>query len=1836
MSAANPLHLAISTVLRGAGGGQPKQRQPVESPDSLRSIAYARIVDLVSEGEIFGFADQANPLSCVFFNETPVANADGSLNFKNVQIDSRVGTQAQDYLPNFDGVESENLVNVELRYDTPWTRAIANLNLNAIRIRLAVPILTKTNTSNGDTGGSSISYRIELSTDGGSYQPLITTAITGKTTTKYVRSHRINLPTATTGWTVRVVRLTADSTSSSLQNTSFVEAFTEIIDAKLRMPMSAMVSTIVDAEQFNNIPARAFHLKGRLIRVPSNYDPDTRVYTGVWDGTFQTRWSNNPAWVFYDMALNSRYGLGHLLTPDLVDKWALYKIAQYCDELVDDGFGGQEPRFTCNVYLQAQNDALRVMQDLATVFRGIIYANGGAVTAVGDMPEDPVYTYTPANVIDGKFTYSGSARKVRHTVALVSWSDMSDFGRAKVEYVDDPEGIARYGIQQTELIAVGCTSRGQARRFGRYLLATERYETDTVAFGVGLDGTIAAPGKIVNVADPLRAGERRGGRIKAAGVNYVDVDFMSATASAGDTLVITLPTGVTERLEIQSIVGARITTTANFTAVPVTQSIWAIDSGENPLQTFRVLSVAEASERKGYMITALKHVPGKFAYADSGEPIEVPPVNAPWNLISAPTGLVISAQDVVDTNVVMKVVNLSWNPVADATAYEVQWRQNDGSWINLGKAGTVNIDIPGVKPGPFEVQVTAINAMGVRSIAAFGGPYDVTEVAEPPGFVDTLNASIAAALTTANNAQAVADGVIDTFWQPTPPATAKDGDVWYDTANGNLIHRYVSGSWVEAQDDEIALAIFAASTAQATADGKVKLFVGSTPPVSGYQLNDLWFNTTLKATFRYNGTDWSTAVADVTLDQLGGNGINLVPDQYSYYESATLPTGYTGANAALAIVAGGKVSPNSLRLTAGSALTYAYFDYTGISAPQFPRTAGKKYIVSAWVMCATAAIPVNDVHMYMRGKPSDIAASTATGNGIIPANTWARVSAIVDTAPITSTDNKLTAFVLFNNTVNGRQYFVDGLMVEEALGTLNKASAYVRGTAGGVALSALIAAQSAQATADGAIDIYHQASPPAIGGVNAKIGDYWQDTDDGKWYYCNGSSWVDATDSRLPQVITDLQTTNGVVSTKTRLFYQETQPTATALGDMWFKPSENVTRYWNGTGWSLQADNSMATQAASSLVRNGGFEAGVLEWSMDAGFYHQVGGGANIVGTAGLVKGPGAAATSYSARNTTPFAASPDEYVTISAFVQKIGGAANGNVYLDAWFLKPDGTWNGSANVTNYSAATPITGSDWRQLFGTVRVPAGTGLMHVVLSTYDHTSGYWSFDQVRAAKKDDSNLAVGNNLVPNSTFGGENGDLSPWAAGWNPNGAVVTFKNQRVAWTYGPPYKPPAGAGGRRVEFRQAGTTTGSPGVVDWSATHKMRVKPNQRYEMYCWAAPYRCAMQLVVAWYDSTGAYIIEAGTAWSADNAGAGELPNKGVQVGAFTTAPANAAYASIFFRKSNTTSGADSVVFIEQPFFGEARANQVEFSAYTDGPLWSADEVNYGAVSSPISNDDIFAVSLARRLGLRVKGSRHTLGGARNTRTSLVVGTPSVRTATALTATSAGVVSVNAHTLEVNGESIAYAAVASAVTGLTQNVTYLIYTIDPYLDGGTRTYFATTSTLSVQQAAEGYVAMGNVTIPTSGSAGGGGGGGGIDPCVAIDMHMPNGIYAHQVEEAEQIACWDESDEPGVEYVPVESNYPVDLVECIRIESESGAAVVASHCTPMTLRNHTITYMPEMLGEEVLVNRNGELKWERVVKLEWVGKRTVAKIKVHQRCYFAGETADATIATHNPTYKP
>ena len=738
--------LALATACRdlvGAGGkGGSNARTPVETPDSLRSIARARILDFIAEGELRGLvADNQS----IYLDQVPIQNGDGTLNFQGVRIETRSGTQDQAHIAGFPSVENEIAVNVELRSDSPVVRTAAGADLSAVRVRLAVPALQKIDTSNGDTNGYSISYAIDVATNGGPYSTVLSSAFTGKTTTQYERSHRIDLP-AGSQWQVRIRRLTPNANSGTVSDTVNVLSLTEVIDAKLRYPNCALAAVEVDASQFQNIPTRAYRIWGRIVRIPSNYNPLTRAYTGVWDGTFKSGWTNNPAWAFFDIVTNDRFGLGHRIPLDWVDKWRLYQIAQYCDQLVSDGQGNMEPRFTCSLYLQTRADAYRVLQDMASMFRGISFYAAGQVMASADMPADPVFTYSQANVIDGRFTYEGSGRKTRHTVALVSWTDPDDFGRQKVEPVQYMPGVQRYGIQQTEVTAIGCHSRSQAQRFGNHSLYTANLDTETVSFGVGLDVLGCMPGDIIQVADPARAGRRNGGRVRSATTDTLILDKLPETIAPGDTLRATLPTGKTQARTVQSITGNAVKVTAPWSSVPVAQSVWSLESAELALQQFRVLSVVEnpITDEDGitYRVTALKHVPGKYAAIDDGTRLELPPISIiPPSVQPPPTNVQLSSHSVIDQGIATHVLTIAWDAADKAIAYDVEWRRDDLDWVRAGRVATASIEVRGVYAGNYLARVRAINALNAVSQPALSALTVITGKTEAPPALTSLTTS---------------------------------------------------------------------------------------------------------------------------------------------------------------------------------------------------------------------------------------------------------------------------------------------------------------------------------------------------------------------------------------------------------------------------------------------------------------------------------------------------------------------------------------------------------------------------------------------------------------------------------------------------------------------------------------------------------------------------------------------------------------------------------------------------------------------------------------------------------------------------------------------------------------------------------------------------------------------------------------------------------------------------------------------------------------------------------------------------------------------------------------
>ncbi|MBH9725106.1 host specificity protein J [Burkholderia contaminans] len=715
----------------GGGGG--------ESPDNLHSIARAKVFDVISEGPIVGLA---KGMQSVSFDGTPIQNSDGSVNFQNYSVDVRTGTLDQEFMPGFPAVERESAVGVPLNSDAPWVRQVQNTQLSAVRIRFGVPALQRSDPSAG-VSGYRVEYAIDLSVDGGSYAQVLSSAFDGKTTSLYERSHRIELPRATTGWLVRVRRITPNAHSSLIADTVNIEAITEVIDRKLRYPMTALVGMTFDARSFSQVPVRSYHIRGLIIRVPSNYDPETRTYSGAWDGTFKPAWTNNPAWIFYDLLLNDRYGLGKTVDASMIDKWGLYEIARYCDVMVSDGKGGVEPRFTCNCVIQSAADAFKVLQDIAGVFRGISYWGPGAVIASADMPSDPVYVYTAANVIDGAFRYVGSERKTRYTVALVSYNDPSNQYKQAVEYVPDDDGIARYGVIKTQVTAFGCTSQAQAHRLGRWLLLTSRYESGTVSFKVGMDGVLVGPGQVIAIADPRKAGRRIGGRIRAAAGNIVTLD-KAPTVAPGDRFTAILPSGIAQYRAVKSVAGDVLTLVDRFDADPVPGAVWMLENAEVAAQLYRVVSVQEGDDdgRIEYTITATMHEPGKYAAIDDGAQIQQRPVTVvPPSVQAPPTNMRMTTYSAIDQGISKTTMVIAWGAADNAVAYLPEWRKDNGEWISIARTGGLQVEVPGIYQGRYVARVRAQNVMGVTSLPAISAETQLNGKTTPPPAVASLRAT---------------------------------------------------------------------------------------------------------------------------------------------------------------------------------------------------------------------------------------------------------------------------------------------------------------------------------------------------------------------------------------------------------------------------------------------------------------------------------------------------------------------------------------------------------------------------------------------------------------------------------------------------------------------------------------------------------------------------------------------------------------------------------------------------------------------------------------------------------------------------------------------------------------------------------------------------------------------------------------------------------------------------------------------------------------------------------------------------------------------------------------
>jgi predicted phage tail protein len=651
----------------GGGGGKGGQRQPKEDPDSLRSRSDAQFVAVISEGEILGFRPQDDPLTKVYLDDTPVKNQEGRYNFaldkiytgsksnaagkggfssslnskvpgltrgdttgdvNGVVIDYRVGTQNQTAMPGFDDVRSEQGVGIKVTKDGgAITKTTTSSLFERLKIRLGVGSLFFVDAKSGDTKGSKVEFSIRIVSSTSSEIVNQRLSISGKSRGPVDFEYEYEL-SGVGPWTVTVERFTKDPTSTRFSDDLFFKAITGIIDRSFRYPNTALVGIKIGAENFSSVPKISAELFGMVIKVPTNYDPESRLYSGIWDGTFKTAYCNNPAWVFYDLLTNARYGAGAFISESQVDKFALYTIGQYCDEQVPNGRGGTEPRFAFNAYITSRGEAYEMLNALAAMFRGMLYYHEGGIVPVQDVPKAVTKIFTPANVIqqeseDGQvseppFTYEGTARKARKTVALVSWNDPDDLYKEKIEYVEDRTGLDRYGYHELQIRAFGATSQGQAQRIGRWALLTDQLETEVVVFKVATEGFFLLPGEIIGIADPFKEGARYGGRIASvSGASGITLDSAFTFSGAPHSLSVMLPAGTVETRPVLAASGTTdsIVVSPSFSTAPTLGSVWVLQQDNQGVRKFRVISAAEDDGQ--VTVTAVLYAESKYQQVDS-------------------------------------------------------------------------------------------------------------------------------------------------------------------------------------------------------------------------------------------------------------------------------------------------------------------------------------------------------------------------------------------------------------------------------------------------------------------------------------------------------------------------------------------------------------------------------------------------------------------------------------------------------------------------------------------------------------------------------------------------------------------------------------------------------------------------------------------------------------------------------------------------------------------------------------------------------------------------------------------------------------------------------------------------------------------------------------------------------------------------------------------------------------------------------------------------------------------------------------------------------------------
>lgn len=705
-----------NSVVTGRKGGSSKPHTPQEMEDNLISINKIKVLLAVSDGEV----DANFSLKDLYLNDVPVIAPSGEVNYEGVKAEFRPGTQTQDYIKGFSDTAAEFTVGRELKATTPYVISVTNKQLSAVRVKILMPRGVKTE-ENGDMVGVVVNWAVDMAVDGGSYQEVLSDTIDGKTISGYDRTRRIDLPTFNSQVLLRVRRVTPDSNDSRVVDAINIQSYAEVVDAKFRYPLTGLVYVEFNSELFPQIPRISTKKKWKVINVPSNYNPELREYSGTWDGSFKKAWSNNPAWVLYDLITNQRYGLDQRELGIAVDKWSLYDAGQYCDQKVPDGHGGLEPRYLCDVVIQSQVEAYNLVRDICSIFRGMSFWNGESLSIVIDRPREASYIFTNDNVVDGSFAYTFASEKSMYTTCNVTFDDEQNMYSQDVEGVFDLNASLRFGHNPTSITAIGCTRRSEANRRGRWILKTNLRST-TVSFATGLEGMIPMIGDVVAIADNFWSSNLTlslSGRVMEVSGLQVFTHF-KVDARAGDFIIVNKADGNPVRRTISKVSadGKTIELNVGFGFDVQPNTVFAIDRTDVALQQYVVTGITkgDGDDEFTYSITAVEYDPNKYDEIDYGVNIDDRPTSIvdPDNM-QPPKNIVVSSYSRIVQGMSVETMVIGWDKVQYASKYDVQWRKDNGNWMNVPRTASSEVEVEGIYAGNYHVRVRSISSGGNTS-----------------------------------------------------------------------------------------------------------------------------------------------------------------------------------------------------------------------------------------------------------------------------------------------------------------------------------------------------------------------------------------------------------------------------------------------------------------------------------------------------------------------------------------------------------------------------------------------------------------------------------------------------------------------------------------------------------------------------------------------------------------------------------------------------------------------------------------------------------------------------------------------------------------------------------------------------------------------------------------------------------------------------------------------------------------------------------------------------------------------------------------------------------------